>query len=163
MGNAGQEVAALARLAVKELLVKYGELLGEVPASRNRTWLIKKVSWRLQARAEGGLTERALKRARELADDADLRINPPRKSGPGSDGTSLIEVDAPRSDGRLPPPGTVLTRPYKGGVVQVRVLPDGFEYEGAVYTSLSAVARKITGSHCNGYLFFRLPGKRGGA
>jgi hypothetical protein len=36
------------------------------------------------------------------------------------------------------------------------VLADGFEYAGQVYASLSAVAKAITGSHCNGYLFFRL-------
>jgi hypothetical protein len=43
--------------------------------------------------------------------------------------------------------------------VQVKVLPGGFEYEGQVYRSLSAVAKAITGSHCNGYFFFRLGGK----
>ena len=40
--------------------------------------------------------------------------------------------------------------------MQVKVLPDGFEYAGAVYASLSAVAKAVTGSHCNGFLFFRL-------
>jgi hypothetical protein len=59
-------------------------------------------------------------------------------------------------DGRLPPPGTVLSRPYKGGTVQVQVLANGFEYRGEVFRSLSAVARAVTGSHCNGFLFFRL-------
>jgi hypothetical protein len=43
----------------------------------------------------------------------------------------------------------------------VRVLADGFEFEGAVHPSLSAVAKAITGSHCNGFLFFRLAGKGG--
>ncbi len=61
-----------------------------------------------------------------------------------------------RPDGRLPPPGTVLTRPYKGGTIQVQVLAHGFEYDGKVYRSLSAVAKAVTGSHCNGFLFFRL-------
>jgi hypothetical protein len=61
-----------------------------------------------------------------------------------------------RPDGRLPPPGTVLSRPYKGGTVQVQVLAHGFEYRGEVFRSLSAVARAVTGSHCNGFLFFRL-------
>jgi hypothetical protein len=42
------------------------------------------------------------------------------------------------------------------------VLPLGFEYEGEKYKSLSAIAKKITGSHCNGYHFFRLT-KEGGA
>ena len=54
------------------------------------------------------------------------------------------------------PPGSVLTRKYKGGVVQVKVLADGFEYQGAVYSSLSAVAKTVAGSHCNGFLFFQL-------
>jgi hypothetical protein len=40
--------------------------------------------------------------------------------------------------------------------LQVRVLDDGFEFRGRVYPSLSAVARAATGSHCNGFLFFRL-------
>jgi hypothetical protein len=52
-------------------------------------------------------------------------------------------------------------RPYRGQALQVRVLADGFELAGQVYRSLSAVARAVTGSHCNGFLFFRLT-KRGG-
>jgi hypothetical protein len=58
-------------------------------------------------------------------------------------------------DPRLPPPGTILTRPYKGQQLHVQVLTDGFAYAGRVYPSLSAVAKVITGSHTNGYLFFR--------
>ena len=59
-------------------------------------------------------------------------------------------------DQRLPLPGTVLVREYKGNSVQVRVLDRGFEFEGEVYRSLSAVAKKITGTHINGFNFFRL-------
>ena len=58
-------------------------------------------------------------------------------------------------DHRLPPPGTILTRPYKGQLLQVQVLTDGFAYAGRVYASLSAVAKAITGSHTNGFLYFR--------
>jgi hypothetical protein len=65
-----------------------------------------------------------------------------------------VDIQAP-VDHRLPPPGTILTRPYKGQLVQVQVLTDGFAYGGRVYASLSAVAKAITGSHCNGFLFFR--------
>ena len=64
-----------------------------------------------------------------------------------------------RADDRLPPPGTIITRPYKGAVLHVKVLAKGFEYEGNEYHSLSAVAKAITGSHCNGFLFFRMSGK----
>ncbi len=62
-------------------------------------------------------------------------------------------------DPRLPAVGTVPTRTYKGGVVRVKVQPDGLEYDGELYRSLSAVAKAVTGSHCNGYLFFRLTGE----
>ncbi|OWK39939.1 DUF2924 domain-containing protein [Fimbriiglobus ruber] len=65
------------------------------------------------------------------------------------------------SDERLPPPGTIITRPYKGRTLHVRVLATGFEHDGTVYTSLSAVAKAITGSHCNGFRFFRLDAKDG--
>jgi hypothetical protein len=44
-------------------------------------------------------------------------------------------------------------------MLHVRILPKGFEFDGVVYQSLSAVAKAITGSHTNGYLFFRLLGK----
>jgi len=66
------------------------------------------------------------------------------------------------ADNRLPMPGGEITREYKGQKLIVRVLQHGFEFEGAVYKSLSAVAKAITGTHCNGYLFFRLT-KEGGA
>jgi hypothetical protein len=55
----------------------------------------------------------------------------------------------------------VLTRKYRGDVLQVKVLADGFEFEGVRYRSLSAVAKAVTGGHCNGFLFFRLTGQGG--
>jgi len=57
----------------------------------------------------------------------------------------------------FPPPGSVITRPYKGETLRVKVL-DGsaFEFEGEVFQSLSAVAKKVTGGHCNGFAFFKL-------
>ena len=55
----------------------------------------------------------------------------------------------------------MLARVYRGETLQVRVLADGFEFEGAAYPSLSAAARAITGSHCNGFLFFKMAGKGG--
>ena len=56
-------------------------------------------------------------------------------------------------------PGTILTREYKGRNHIVTVLPNGFEWEGEIYKSLSAVANAITGTHTSGYLFFRLETK----
>jgi hypothetical protein len=151
--NIVTEVAALERLSVGQLRQRFAELFGEATQASNRTWLIKRIAWRLQALAEGDLSERARRRAAELARDADLRLNPPRRK------TTTVTpqpVSVPTPiDRRLPPPGTILIRPYKGQLVQVQVLTDGFAYAGRVYASLSAVATAITGSHCNGFHFFR--------
>ena len=51
----------------------------------------------------------------------------------------------------LPPPRSVIVRVYKGQKILVLVLETGFEYDGAIYKTLSAVAKKITGQHCNRY------------
>jgi len=68
---------------------------------------------------------------------------------------TMVKPLPAQADDRLPPPGTILTRPYKGQTVQVQVLTSGFAYQGKVYPSLSAVAKAVTGSHTNGFLFFR--------
>jgi hypothetical protein len=153
--NIVNEVAALERLSVGQLRHRFAELFGEATHASNRTWLVRRIVWRLQALAEGDLSERARRRAAELARDADLRLNPPqRQSTEAMPALEAVRIAAP-VDQRLPPPGTILTRPYKGQLVQVHVLTDGFAYAGRVYASLSAVAKAITGSHCNGFLFFR--------
>jgi hypothetical protein len=156
--NIMKEVAAMKWMTMKDLREKYAEAFGEGTNANNRAWLIRRIAWRLQAKAEGDLSERARRRAAELANEADLRLNPPAvkdlESGPADRTTT--DVLPLRADDRLPPPGTVITRNYKGEALQVRVLEHGFEFEGEVFASLSAVARKITGSHCNGFHFFKL-------
>lgn len=161
--NVEREVAALQRMTVKELRAKYAEVFGEETPAHNKAWLVKRIAWRIQALAEGDLSERARQRATELANDADLRLSPP-KAKPASAEPQRTKTASLRFklDDRLPLPGTIITREYKGEKLQVKVLPHGFEFEGEVYKSLSAVAKAITGTHCNGYLFFRL-NQNGGA
>ena len=153
--NIVHEVATLERLTVGQLRQRFAELFGEATQASNRTWLVKRIAWRLQALAEGDLSQRARRRAAELARDADLRLNPPQRQTTTPTATpEPVRLPTPVDD-RLPPPGTILTRPYKGQLVQVQVLTEGFAYAGRVYTSLSAVAKAVTGSHTNGYHFFR--------
>lgn len=158
--NLAKELAALEKMTTGQLKVKYGELFGDECRSGNRTWLVRRIAWRLQANVLGGLSERARQRAAELANEADLRILPPRVKPDRSISQPPIlpsgSAVPSKTDARLPLPGTILVREYKGRSVQVRVLENGFEFEGDVYKSLSAVAKAITGSHCNGYLFFNL-------
>src|SRR5713101_10072726 len=73
-----KEVAALEAMSVGELRAKYAQVFGEETRVGNKAWLNKRVIWRLQALAEGDLSERARRRAAELAQDADLRLSPPR-------------------------------------------------------------------------------------
>lgn len=154
--NVVKEVAGLRKLTVRELRAQYAEAFGETTNANNKVWLVKRIIWRLQANAEGDLSERARRRAAELANDADLRLSPPRPREEPPEQEVRVATLALSGEDRLPPPGTVLTRPYKGEILRVTVLADGFEYEGERYRSLSAVAKAITGQHCNGYLFFRL-------
>ncbi|QDU76940.1 hypothetical protein Pan97_39970 [Bremerella volcania] len=155
--NIAKEVASLQRMTVRELRRRYAEVFGEETRAGNKAWLIKRIAWRLQSLAEGDISQRARQRAAELANDADVRLSPPKatpaSSAPPSRTKSTVVTTG---DDRLPPPGTTITREYKGQTLQVKVLPKGFEFEGEVYKSLSAVARAITGQHCNGYHFFRL-------
>src|SRR5205809_3057463 len=97
-------IAGLQRLTMLELRVRYAELFDETTAVKNRTWLLRRVAWRLQCLAEGDLSERARQRAAELANDADLRTTVPRVQEPvpvAVEG-SLPSAPAYRSDSRLP-------------------------------------------------------------
>jgi hypothetical protein len=155
--NITKELAALQHMTVGQLQQRYVEVFGEPVRSRHKQYLIRRIAWRLQANAEGGLSERALRRAEELANVADVRVTPPRVAN--GTATSVAAPPAPATDRRLPPAGTALTRPYKGRTISVIVLPDGFEYDGERYKSLSAVAKAITGSHMNGFRFFQIEGQ----
>ena len=149
-----EDLAALQEMTTDELRERYADLLGEVPRSRHKVYLIRKVAWRLQANAEGDLSERARRRAAELAVDAEVRTTPPRDQPvtPKPQASKKVALRDPR----LPAPGTAITRKYKGRTLEVRVQRDGFEYDGKRYQSLTAVAKAITGSHCNGFRFFKL-------
>ena len=77
-----------------------------------------------------------------------------------SDETDAIRTKARVRYLRLPPPGTSLVRKYKDREIEVRVLEAGFEFDGERYKSLTAIAKIVTGTHCNGFRFFKLGGKR---
>ena len=151
------EVERLARMPVERLRARYREVYGEDSRSGHKQHLVRRIAWRLQVLAQGDLTERAERRAREIAKDADLKTQAPRAWAGISAGAS---VPTSRRDRRLPVAGTVLRRDYRERAVEVKVLAAGFEYEGQRYESLSAVARAITGTRWNGLLFFGLTKRR---
>jgi DUF2924 family protein len=142
------QIRGLEKLALGDLRAKYRELFGEESRSGNRQFLFRRVTWRLQALAEGDLSERARRRAREIANDADLRVHAPK----------VLPCAVLGPDPRLPDAGTVLRRVFQGRSVEVKILDDGFEFEGRRYQSLSAIASSVTGTRWNGFAFFALNG-----
>ncbi len=160
--NVGKEVAAMERdgrspscgIATRKCSARR-----PTPATNNGC--SRRSSGDCNRMAEGDLSERARARAMEIASDADIRRRPPKAPIP--------KPDAPQSPpipvSAIPAIGCrfrarTITREYKGRLLEVLVLDEGFEYAGEKFKSLSGVAKRITGSHCNGYLFFNL--KRGG-
>jgi Protein of unknown function (DUF2924) len=148
-------------LKIPALKQRYRELFGEKSKSSNRQFLFRRICWRLQANAEGDLSERARRRIGDIADDRDLRVRAPKEfvARPES-GSPLIDRAGPPKDYRLPGPGTLLTRRVGERQIVVKVLSDGFEYESRRYRSLSAIAREVTGTRWNGLLFFVLAERR---
>ena len=112
--------AALERMTTDQLRQKYAEVFGEATNGRNRAWLVKRIAWRMQVQAEGGLAERCRQRADELADEADLRLNPPPMKPAEPEEEPAVRVLPFAADDRLPPPGTVIARKYKGRTLQVK-------------------------------------------
>ena len=145
-------------MTVGELQEKYLEVFGEETRSHHKEFLRKRIAWRLQALAEGDLSERARRRAEELANDADLRMRAPRDPiKPGSvemKARTTTSCISPSSDPRLPLPGTLLAREFEGRDIVVKVLDNGFEFDDRRYKSLSAIAQEVTGTKWNGFLFF---------
>ena len=160
--NILKNIKALQGMKVGELRERYVEVFGETSRSYNRSFLLKRVAWRIQANAEGDLSDRARRRAEEVANDADLRLRAPwEETEPTAPTSQTVQHPISSRRNRRLLPGMVLTREYRGDEIQVTVRNDGFEYDGEVYRSLTAVAKAITGSHWNGYHFFGLARKGG--
>jgi hypothetical protein len=147
-----REIDHLRHKTVAELKVRYQQLFGEASRSNHKQFLGRRIAWRLQALAEGDLSERARERALSLARDADLRLRAPQESA------GMATTAGRHRDSRLPKPGTNLRRAFRDQNITVHVLEKGFQYDGFVYPSLSAVARHVSGTQWNGFSFFRLPG-----
>lgn len=162
--NIEREVALMKLMSVGELRQKYAEVFRESTNARNKVWLLKRIAWRMQANIEGNLSERARRRAMEIANDADIRMMPPRERKPrvaaatatAAENTVVVNVDSKPS--RSLSVGQSLQREYKGQNIVVVVRSDGFQWQGQKYKSLTAVAKAVTGKHWNGFNFFRVGG-----
>ena len=147
------QLSTLQVMTVGQLRTSYRDLFGEDTNSHNRDFLYKRIAWRLQEQAFGGLSARTKDRLAGLVDESLIRVRPPHTFRPGVDAGQL----APAAVGA--PTGKILSRCYKGRQIEVSVLDNGFLYDGKLYASLTAVSNAITGTHCSGRAFFGLTGK----
>src|SRR5579872_567415 len=110
-----REIDSIRHQTVGQLKAKYFEVFGLESRSNHKQFLVRRIAWRLQANAEGDLSERARQRAAALAEQADLRIRAPE---------SFLKKFSGRGgpkDPRVPDAGTWLTREFQGQNVSVEV------------------------------------------
>lgn len=133
------EIAGLADLGLAELRMKWQDLYGH-PAPRffRRALLVRGLAYQMQVKMFGGLPEDTKRRLREIAAAA-------------REGT----FDAADLEPRIKP-GTKLIRTWKKANHEVLATEDGFIWKGQRYTSLSTIAKTITGTSWNGWRFFGL-------
>ncbi len=147
-----KQIAELRGLSVPALVARYEALFGKPPRVRSREFLWKRICWKLQEQAFGGLSGAANARLEELIAEIKLPAAENRRTVRGTLKRSVRPGD--------PAVGTTITRVWRDKEIQVRVLEAGFEWNGEVYKSLSAVAQAVTGAHWNGKLFFGLVGRK---
>jgi hypothetical protein len=157
MDSVWTEIEQLREAPIAQVRARYREVFQEEPRSQHREHLFRRLAWRLQALSEGGLSEAARQRADEIANDADLRVLPPQDffhRNPAA--ARIVGRVHSRLDRRIPRAGAILKREYRGNTIAVKVLADGFEYQGRHYGSLSAIATEVAGTRWNGLAFFGL-------
>ncbi len=143
------EILALKEASLPELQKRYFELFDSKKApSNNKACLWQKIAYRLQELEYGSLPEEAKNKVKELAQEYDPINNKALRS-------NAVKRCLAR-DQRLPIPGTIITKEYKGIAIEVKVLEKSFEYKNKVYKSLTSIAKEVTGCHWNGYLFFNM-------
>ncbi len=145
------EIMALKNAPLEAIKAKYAALYGQdSPSSSNKVFLWRKIAYRLQELEYGGLPDDTKNRINELIKRYDpVNNNTLRpKKNPGKEGKN-------GRDKRLPIPGAIIRKEYKDQLIEVKVLENGFEYQGKAYKTLSSVATAVTGDHVNGYTFFK--------
>lgn len=141
-----KRVAALPTRSTTELRRLWQELNRTEAPPYNKAFLVRRLAYRLQELAYGGLPGEVLERLEVIAE----------QDGEGPNKRVANAADRPVA-------GTRLVREWKGVEHCVTVLDDGYEYQGRRFRSLSGAARAITGTQWNGRVFFYgARGKGGG-
>ncbi|MCX5679268.1 MAG: DUF2924 domain-containing protein [Candidatus Omnitrophica bacterium] len=145
-----EQILILKEASISELRKKYSEVFdGKEAPSNNKMCLWQRIAYRIQELEYGGLSQETQDKVNEMAIEYDPINNKALRP-------NAAKIHRLSRDQRLPIPGTVITKEYKGITIEVKILEKGFECNGKTYKSLTAIAKEITGCHWNGYLFFNM-------
>ena len=144
-GSISKRLSALPRLTRSQLWELWKELFGQNPPSQlRRDLMIPILAYRIQEQAFGSLKAGTRNRLRQLAD------------GFAKNSNNIVSFKPALK------PGTRLVREWRDQVHLVNVEPNGYEYKGGRYKSLSQIARRITGTQWSGPAFFGINGHHSG-
>ena len=143
------EIMALKNAPTEKLLKRYKELYEEDATGIHKTYLWRKVAYKLQEQEHGSLSAKAKNRLKALIEEYDPINNKALRPD-----KPMVGQQASAKDKRLPIQGMVIQKKYKNQDYYVKILEKGFEYKDKFYRSLSAIAYEITGAHWNGFSFF---------
>ncbi|MEE9392634.1 MAG: DUF2924 domain-containing protein [Planctomycetota bacterium] len=141
-----EQLERLQAMSMPELLDEHIRLWGKPSRVKHRAYIWKRCARKIQELRYGGLSRKAQERLEELIGMLGIDF-----SRPINEAAQAVL----KHDGGLIS-GTTLVREWKGTQIIVHILAKGFEYDGDHYRSLSAIAKEITGSHCNGRAWFKL-------
>jgi hypothetical protein len=154
-------------MSAPQLQAVHREMFGAEHPIANCQHLRRKIAWHLQAAKDGGLPESVRQYAIAVARGTELRLRISENASRRQGGVPLQETATTMvvqtRDARLPMPGCLIVKKYKAQTVVVKVLNEGFEYDGRRFPSLSAIAGEITGTRWNGFAFFGLEKEAGRA
>ncbi len=138
-------LAALKTTPTSDLKRQWRDLFETEPPPFNRRYLESRLAYRIQELVYGGLKPETIRRLERLGEELDG----------GDRKKSRIRADL------KPITGTRLIREWQGVEQLVTATQDGFDWQGRPYQSLSAIARAVTGTRWNGWVFFGLKSNRG--
>jgi hypothetical protein len=146
-----RQVEQLKGAALRE---RYRQVVGVETRSNNRPYLIKSIVKKLEERRAESAPNEAPQQEKVKTDNAAPEKTAPKAKHAGQQARSSGQSRRKR-DHRLPPPGSIVEKEHDGKAIRVEVLEDGFLYKGEGYRSLSAIAKAVTGTVWNGFLFFK--------
>lgn len=138
-----RQLTALQTMSSEEIDNKWRDLYGSEPPRYKKTFLQRRLAFRIQELFFGGVEPPVRDKFQELAahDPSATRLERPR--------TIL-------NDGKVLP-GTRFIRVWNGKIYETIARDDGFEFNGQIYRSLTAIATAITGTKWNGRKWWGLP------